>query len=355
MHSNLDLSELDCKIGRLFMAGMPGTRLDQETDVLIRKHYLGGLILFSRNIEGPIQLASLCNDIQERALKYHGIPLFLAVDQEGGPVARLTGPFTRFPGNSAIGEDERPVNKAEEFAQVTAKEMSLVGLNMNLAPVLDVHRGKPEKHLAGRTFGDDPEKVSLLGRTVVKILQENGIMSVAKHFPGLGLTPKDPHHQLPTIELAPGEMESINLPPFISAISQGVSAVMTSHAVYPDLDPGRPATISKRIITGLLREKLDFQGLIITDDMEMGAVEKKWGAAPGAVAAFEAGADILLICKDQAKVIEAMHMLKQKFLQNEIPLQRLLNSLDRIKKAKAKFLGQVSPVPLENVRAYFKL
>lgn len=355
MNSTLDLSELDGKIGRLFMAGMPGTRLDHETDLLIRDHCLGGLILFSRNIEDPIQLASLCNDLQERAMKYHGTPLFLAVDQEGGPVARLTGPFTRFPGNDAVGKDERPIHKATEFARVTAKEMSLVGLNMDLAPVLDVRRGEPERHLAGRTFSDDPEKVALLGRTVVRVLQENGVMSVAKHFPGLGLTPKDPHHQLPTIELSPREMESINLPPFRSAIAEGVSAIMSSHAVYPALDPNRPATISKRIITELLRETLGFQGLVITDDMEMGAIEKKWGAARGAVAAFEAGADILLICSDQDKVMEAMHILKQKFIRNEIPLKRLMSSLDRIEKAKSRFLGNAAPAPIEEVRAYFDL
>jgi len=355
LHSNLDLSELESKIGSLFMAGMPGTILDHDTDNLIRTRYLGGLILFKRNIENPVQLASLCNDIQKRALKYHGIPLFLAIDQEGGPVARLPGPFTRFPGNSAIGEDEQPVNKAEEFARITAREMSLVGLNMNLAPVLDVPRGKPEKHLAGRTFGNDPVKVALLGRTVIKTLQKNGVMSVAKHFPGLGLTPEDPHHQLPTIDFTLDEMESTDLPPFISAISESVSGVMTSHAVYPALDPVRPATISKTIITGLLRQKLNFQGLIITDDMEMGAVEKKWGTVSGSLSAFEAGADILLICKDQAKVIKAMDMLKQKFLRNEISMQRLLASLERIGKAKAKFLGRPSPVSPEDVQAYFNL
>ena len=207
MTSKSEHSEIDAKIGSLFMAGMPGTTLDEHTDELIRDRCIGGVILFSRNIENPLQLATLCNDLQESSLKYHGPPLFLAVDQEGGRVARLREPFTSFPGNTAIGEDPQSVEKAEDFACVTAKEMSLVGLNMDFAPVVDVRRGEPEKHLAGRTFGDNPEEVSALGRTVVKVLQENGVMATAKHFPGLGRASLDPHYHLPTIEADAAEIE----------------------------------------------------------------------------------------------------------------------------------------------------
>ena len=138
MQSTLDLSELDLRIGSLFMAGMPGPELDGDTETLIRNHCLGGVILFARNIENPIQLASLCHNLQETAMKQHGIPLFLAIDQEGGRVARLKEPFTLFPGNSAIGNDPRPVERAVKFGVTTAKEMTLVGLNMNMAPVVDV-------------------------------------------------------------------------------------------------------------------------------------------------------------------------------------------------------------------------
>ena len=152
MHSILDLSELNSKIGRLFMAGIPEPQLDPDTETLIRDYCLGGVILFGRNIENPIQLAKLCNDLQEIAIKYHGTPLFLAVDQEGGPVSRFKEPFTLFPGNTAIGEDQMSVDRAVEFARVTAKEMRLVGLNMNMAPVVDVQVGQPEKHLASKVL-----------------------------------------------------------------------------------------------------------------------------------------------------------------------------------------------------------
>ena len=355
MNSTLDLSELDAKIGRLFMAGMPGTQLDDGTEALIRDYGLGGVILFGRNIENPIQLATLCNDLQDRAMKCHGIPLFLSIDQEGGSVARLKEPFTCFPGNRAIGEDPKPVDKAMEFARVAAREMSLMGLNMDLAPVMDVRRGEPEKHLKGRMFSDNPEEVALLGRKVIEVLQENGVMAVAKHFPGLGKTSLDPHHHLPTIEADTGEMEEINIPPFESAITARVSAVMTSHAIYPALDPEIPATLSHRILTGLLRDSLDFSGLIMTDDLEMGAIEKKWGVAEGAVASFEAGADILLICGDQDRVLESIEILKGKLIRGEIPFQRLRQSLDRIKKTKARFLKKTKRVSLEEVHTYFGL
>jgi beta-N-acetylhexosaminidase len=207
--------------------------------------------------------------------------------------------------------------------------------------------------LAGRTFSDKPEKVTLLGRTVVKVLQENGVMAVAKHFPGLGKTSKDPHHHLPTIEADAHEMEEVNLPPFRAAIEEGVSAVMTSHAIYPVIEPELPATLSQKILTGYLREALGFRGMLITDDLEMGAIKKKWGVAAGAVAAFKAGADILLICEDQKEALESIRVLKRKVIRDEIPFQRLQQSVDRIMKAKSRFLENLKKVRLEEVRAYF--
>ena len=353
MHSILDLSELNSKIGRLFMAGIPEPQLDPDTETLIRDYCLGGVILFGRNIENPIQLAKLCNDLQEIAIKYHGTPLFLAVDQEGGPVSRFKEPFTLFPGNTAIGEDQMSVDRAVEFARVTAKEMRLVGLNMNMAPVVDVQVGQPEKHLAGRMFSDDPEKVAQLGQTVVREFQRKGIMTVAKHFPGLGKSPLDPHHHLPTIDMGEKEMGENNLPPFRAVITENVCAIMTSHAIYPTLDPDLPATISEKVLTGLLRETLGFRGLIITDDLEMGAIGKNWGVANGAVAAFEAGADILLICKEQNLVLESLNMLRRKLIRDEISFQRLEQSVGRIMKAKSRFLKKIKKVSIEEVQAYF--
>ncbi|MBW1828418.1 MAG: hypothetical protein JRI74_03250, partial [Deltaproteobacteria bacterium] len=248
-----------------------------------------------------------------------------------------------------------PLEKAEEFARVTAKEMSLVGLNMDFAPVVDVRRGEPEKHLAGRTFGDEPEKVSVLGKTVVTVLQENGVMATAKHFPGLGRTSLDPHYHLPTIDADAAEIKTINLPPFLAAIEGGVSSIMSSHAIYPALDPDFPATMSHKILTGLIRDRLGFKGLVITDDLEMGAIKKKWGVAEGAVASFAAGADILLICEDQKLIHESIDKLKEKLMNGEIGSGRFHQSFDRIAAAKSVFLPEIEPVSLEKVSSYFGL
>ena len=354
-NTTLELSEIDRKIGQIFMAGIPGTKLDEGTETLIRDYNLGGIILFSRNIEDPIQVATLCRDLQRIAMKYHGESLFLAVDQEGGRVSRLKEPFTVFPGNAAIGMDDQPVERAMEFSITTAKEMKLVGLNMNLAPVMDVQRGEPEKHLAGRIFSEDPEMVAILGRTVVKYLQRDGILAVAKHFPGLGRASVDPHFELPRIEMDMDELENINLTPFRAAIEEGVSAIMTSHAIYPALEPDRPATLSAIVLTQILRERMGFDGLIITDDLEMGAIAKHWGVAEGALASFEAGADILLICKEQENVLASVNLMRSRLLQGEISFYRLEQSNERIRKARSKFLGEQEEVSLEKVKEYFKL
>jgi beta-N-acetylhexosaminidase len=220
---------------------------------------------------------------------------------------------------------------------------------------VDVRRGEAERHLAGRTFSDDPKKVAELGKTVVNVLQENRVMAVAKHFPGLGTTSLDPHHFLPTIELNGKEMETINLPPFRSAIEAGVSGIMTSHAIYPALEPGVPATLSEKILIELLRETLGFQGLTITDDLEMGAIKKKWGVAEGAVASFEAGADILLICEDQREVLKGIESLRGKIIRGDIPVHRLRESVGRIMKTKSRFLKKIKKVSIKEVKAYFGL
>jgi beta-N-acetylhexosaminidase len=233
-------------------------------------------------------------------------------------------------------------------------EMKLVGLNMDMAPVMDVQRGEPEKHLVGRTFGEDPVKVGELGGAIIESLQENGIMAVAKHFPGLGRAPLDPHLELPCIEVDMKEMEAVNLPPFRSAIKRHVSSIMTSHAIYPALDPERPGTLSHTVLNDLLRERMAFEGLIITDDLEMGAIAKKWGVAEGAAASFEAGADILLICKEQNNIHESLKRVRSKLLKGEISLKRLHESNARIRKAKDKFLRPMTKLSFSRVREYFK-
>jgi len=353
MNPVLDLSEITQKTGRLFIGGIPGTELDADTTNLIKDYHLGGIILFSKNVRDPIQLARLCRDLQRVSRENIGLPLFLAIDQEGGRVARLKEPFARFPGNAAIGESPNPEQGALHFAGTTAREMSLVGLNMDMAPVLDVAQPNMDSHLADRPFSDDPLLVSKLGKIVINTLQQGGIMAVAKHFPGSGSSDLDPHLHLPTINATYEEMESIHLPPFDSAIEADVSAIMSSHAVYPALEPGIPATLSSKIITDLLRERMHFEGLIISDDLEMGAISKERGLPEGAADAFEAGIDLLLICDSQSNLVDSIGLIRSKLLKGDIPYERLESSLERITRYKKHFLYRSRRISLKAVKEYF--
>ena len=353
MNPTLDLSEITQKIGRLFVGGIPGPELDANTIRLITNYHLGGIILFSRNIEDPVQLARLCKDIQKVAMESSGYPLFLAIDQEGGRVARLKPPFSQFQGNAKIGESPNPEKSALQFASTTAREMSLVGLNMNMAPVIDVAQEHMDPHLVGRSFSQNPIVVTKLGEIVINALQQGGIMAVAKHFPGLGKSDLDPHLHLPTIHAPLEEMESVHLTPFQGAIDANVSCIMSSHAVYPVLEPDTPATLSQKIITNLLRKKMRFSGLIISDDLEMGAIAKERGLPEGAADAFEAGIDLLLICKSQSLLLDSIELIRDKILKGDITYERVGNSLERINKYKKRFLYPRKRISLNAVKEYF--
>ena len=353
MNPTLDVSEITQNVGRLFIAGIPGAEVDPHTMSLIRNYHLGGIILFSRNIRDPLQLARLCMNLQEISMEDSGFPLFLAVDQEGGRVARLNPPFTQFPGNEAIGRSPDPEGSALRFASVTAKEMTLVGLNMNMAPVLDVAQPHMDSHLVGRPFSHDPLLAAKLGKIVINTMQESGVMAVAKHFPGLGSADLDPHQDLPTINATSEEMESIHLAPFAGAIEAHVSGIMVSHAVYPAFEPRIPATLSRKIITSLLRTKMSFRGLIISDDLEMGAIAKQRGLPQGAADAFEAGIDLLLICSSQEDLIASIEFIRDRVLKGEISEQRLQSSLVRIKRYKRRFLYPPQRISLEAVERHF--
>ncbi len=345
MNFSFDLNTLTACIGQLFMAGIPGPEIDSRTEEMIKYRGLGGIILFKRNIESPAQVARLCRGLQQISIRHNGLPLFLAVDQEGGRVARLKAPFTEFDGQTAIGNSDDPVEEAMEFARITAREMRMVGLNMDMTPVLDVPRGHIEECLRDRTFGEDPEQVGILGRVVIQELQKNGVMAVGKHFPGLGGAKRDPHENLPRICLSKKEMDTVDIPPFKTAIDAEVAGIMSSHALYPCLDPGGPATLSYKIITNLLRNELQFRGIVITDDLEMGAISRGSSVVEGAVKAFQAGADILLICENQRHVIKSMERLQTMLLAGEITIQRLRRSLDRIVHAKTRFLKKQQKTP----------
>ncbi len=327
-------------IGSLFITGIPEKYLDRETRYLIEKFSIGGIILFSRNIEDPYQLTELCIQLQKFSIDKTGIPLFISIDQEGGKVSRLKPPFTQFP-------DISELTNAERFSEISGYEMRIVGINMDMAPVLDICSMCPD-FLKGRTIGSDPEKVYTLGKKIAEGLKKNRIIPVLKHFPGLGMAKTDPHYSVTYIDIDYEEL-SLHIYPFRKIIEEDAEAIMLSHGIYSCLDPDLPASLSPNVVN-LLRNELGFKGLIITDDMEMGAI-KEFGTLYGAVLAFEAGVDLILF-RSQQKAKDAILELKKVIEKNEKLYKNLLSSYKRIKDVKKRFLKE--PIPsLDKVKKYF--
>ena len=280
--------------GQRLMVGFEGTEITSELRYFIKELHVGGLILFAINLESPEQIQNLVRSAQEYAASCGQPPLLIAIDQEGGPVARLKEPFTRFPGNPAM----KSTDDAIQFARITASELKSIGVNMNMAPVMDVPQKDIQSVMIDRAFGFDPEWVASMGNTVIQTLQENGIMAVAKHFPGIGRTVLDSHIDAPFLDTALSEMEPTDLLPFRAAIACDVAGIMLSHIRYTQLDPDLPASLSRRIVQELLRDRMGFQGLVLTDDLDMGAICNFFDIRESVRNLFDAGVDVALVCHE---------------------------------------------------------
>ena len=332
----------------MIISGFEGTSLNAQTEELITKQGIGGLILFERNYKNPDQLRQLINDLQSLIADNPEIPsLFISVDQEGGRVARLGSPFTQFPPMSCLGKANSN-ELAYRFGLGMGKELRAVGVNMDYAPVLDVHSNSANPIIGHRALDSNTEKVARLGAELVRGFYDAGIIPVGKHFPGHGDTSQDSHLSLPRVERTRSSLEQIELPPFIHAIDQGLEVLMTAHVVYPAWDTERPATFSSAILIDVLRNSLGFEGLIISDDLEMQAVQDKLESIPklGALA----GVDIFLICHDLKKVNILQAAMIRDIESGSIPLSNINQSLVRILKVKEKIkvLGN-SNLDFENI------
>jgi len=261
--------------GQRLMVGFDGTGLNTDLKFLIGTLKVGGIILFSRNVSTPEQIQVLCTDVQAYAKARSQPPLFIAIDQEGGQVARLREPFTRFSGNPSMTDEK----DAEQFARITAAELKRVGINMNLAPVMDVAHEGMDSVMAKRAFGADSNRVSRLGCSVIDHLQQNGVMAVAKHFPGIGRTTLDSHLDQPVLDTAMPEMAATDFKPFEAAIAHEVAGIMLSHILYTGIDNRWPAGMSIRIARTLLRNRMGYGGVVMTDDLDMGSIKGdiEWG------------------------------------------------------------------------------
>lgn len=320
--------------GQRLMVGFDGTDFNADLKFLITELKVGGIILFSRNLGRPEQVARLCSDCQDAAAGQGLPPLFIAIDQEGGQVARLNPPFTQFPGNPAMTSEKDAI----EFARVTATELKQIGVNMDMAPVLDIAPPDIDSIMAGRVFGSDPQWVASMGLTVIAHLQRRGIMAVGKHFPGIGRTVLDSHHALPDLEIDEKTLQASDLIPFETAIAGQVAGIMLSHIRYTGLDPVWPASLSPAIAADLLRGRMGYDGVVMTDDLDMGAIKPAYDIPTAISQILAADVDIALICH-QGPDIEAAAQTIRRNLTDDPTIHRMgRRSITRIIDLKRAFL-----------------
>ena len=311
------------------MIGLRGTSLDEETRTLLREISPGGVILFSRNIENRDQVKNLIREIKKEVTP----PPLLAIDHEGGLVVRFFREVTIMPGNMALGAAGSP-ELAYQQGALTAQEIKSIGFDINLAPVVDVATNADNPGITIRSLGADPKKVAELAVGLIQGTQSSGVGAVVKHFPGKGEASKDAHFDLPKVDLAWDELATTHLFPFRECIKNGVTGIMSSHVIYSNL-PGVdevPATFSSALIKDYLREKLCFQGVIFSDDLEMGAITNFFPFEEAVVKTIQAGHDMVLICSDYEKERSALQGLITACEQDKNILFGLEDSLGRIQR-----------------------
>jgi beta-N-acetylhexosaminidase len=300
------------KIGQRFITGFSGRKMSSSIENLIEEGCIGGFMLTRGNIQNRAQVKALVQDLQAAARAHNpGIGLFIAVDQEGGRVSRLDlDTLTRFPAPYYWGEYRDPLY-VEAVAYIISREALSLGCNINLAPVLDLYDKADDSIVGDRSMGINPVQVGERGVYYLFGAQRAGIAAVAKHFPGHGRTTVDSHHSLPVVEVSEKTLLNEDLLPFQMVIRHGVDAIMTAHILYPQIDPDFPVTLSAIFLRGLLRERLGFEGVIISDDIEMGALRSHYSPEEIVKYGINAGVDILLGygSVDVLKLIDEVHTM----------------------------------------------
>ena len=344
------------EVGNLFMVGFFGTSLDADLREFLEDLNPAGVILFSRNILNPEQVAGLNSELQAFSAEKGWGGLLIGLDQEGGRVSRLKPPFSLFPPSLQAASSDKPLDAVNMFARVTARELRLVGFNLNFVPVLDVlanRRNLDSSVIGDRSFGFDSWAVSYLGRVVTDGMRANGVIPCCKHFPGHGGTDVDSHESMPVDDRPRDMLERVDMAPFRAAIKDGVEMIMTAHVLYPSLDPDAVATLSPPVIDGILREEMQFDGVVITDDLGMGAVTLRHTPEECAIMAVKAGIDLLMICNDPARAVVARSAILQAVADGEITEDRIRRSIERTAALKKRYAGSMGPCDMAAVAEYF--
>ncbi|WP_338596336.1 beta-N-acetylhexosaminidase [Clostridium baratii] len=331
--SNMSLDE---KIGQLVVSGFYGTTLDENILKLIKEDKISGVILFNRNVKDSSTLLSLNNSLKE-SNKNNKLPLFISVDEEGGLVTRMPKDIKRLPTNKYIGSLNNK-DLSYKVGEILGEQLSYFGFNMNFAPVLDINSNPNNPVIGDRSFGNNKDTVAILGTSTMKGIQSKNIISVVKHFPGHGDTSVDSHVNLPVVNYDINRLKSFEFVPFKTAIQNGADAIMVGHILLPKIDSKYPSSMSYEIVTNILRKDLGFNGLVVSDDMTMGAITKNYSIEEASIKAINAGVDLLLVCQKYENTENVLKALKEAVLNETISKERLDNALYNIISIKKKYL-----------------
>ena len=335
------------QVGELFMVDFTGHEPSAEILALIRGG-VGGIILFEKNVVDPVQVATLTNALQAAARAAGRPPLVISMDQEGGPVVRLRARATHFPSAMAFGAAGSEAIVASA-AGITARELRAVGVQLNFAPDVDVNTNPLNPVIGVRSYGEDPDRVGRLAAAAVRAMEVSGVAATVKHFPGHGDTVLDSHLGLPVVAHDLRRLDRVELAPYRLAIAAGCAAVMTAHIVFKALDPDRPATVSP-VVLGYLRERMGFDGVVVTDSMAMNAIRGYARPGEAAVQAVLAGADIVLACGELDAQREALDAVREAAAHGRIPASRIAEAAARVASLRDRFrLAERTTVSIEDV------
>lgn len=329
---NMTLRE---KIGQMIVVGFDGETVNEEVRNMIEQYHVSGVVLFGRNISSAQQTTDLLNELKRTNMK-NSVPLILSLDEEGGRVSRVPKDIVKLPASLTIAK-KNDVELAHTVGVLLAKEVKQMGFNLDYTPVLDINSNPNNPVIGDRSFGADKEIVTKMGISTMKGLQSQGVIPVVKHFPGHGDTAVDSHLGLPVIEYGMDRLNDFELVPFEESIEQGADMVMVAHILFPEIDKEYPSSMSEKVIKGILREQLKFDGVVITDDMEMGAIADNYGIEKAALQSVKAGNDLLLICHDYNKQIAAFTAIEKAVENNTIDINQINDSVYRILKLKHKY------------------
>ena len=330
------------KVGQVLLAGIEGLTAGEDAVYAVRTLQVGSVILFRRNVDTCAQAADLVTQL--KVLNGEHVPLFIAMDEEGGPVSRMPADVTDLPSAYTYGKTGDGA-LCFRLGQALAAQCAALGVNVDFAPVADIWSNPDNTVIGKRSFGTEADTVSALMLQTARGLSASGVIPVVKHFPGHGDTAVDSHYDLPVVTKTVEELEELELKPFRAAVEAGLPAVMVAHLLLTEVDDSRPATLSPAVVTGLLREELGFDGVVFTDDLTMGAISNTYGMGEAAVLAFEAGCDVLLVCHGRDNLTAAYEALLEAVYSGRVSHARLDESVYRILALKAEYALTNDPVP----------